>query len=127
VNWWGIPLKGGSMQKSRLEKGGFPLDGINLALCENPLPAIDEAIEAAKMEAPLSNHYTEPYSYHIETFFFLGKVPTDADEFAKALSKKNINIRPIYLEYMENRFLKFAASTDENNRIVLRATKEILR
>jgi len=333
-------------EKSRLEKGGFPLEGINLALCENPLPPIDEAIEAAKAEAPLSNHYTEPYSWklkekiseyakvpveniHInagselilrqlfllygrrvhlisptyylfekiaenktytfldekedflfdmkkleipkdttlavivnannptgtvfdikdniplinnhpdtmflideafiefggepvtdlifeyknviitrtfskafslagcrvgyaignrelidhlngnndayplartaeaaaiaslehldkirerviflknqakdfanalhtlgvktyltETFFFLGKVPMDVDEFAKALSKKNINIRPIHLEDMENRFLKFAASTDENNRIVLEAIKEILR
>lgn len=334
------------MHKSRLEKGGFPLEGINLALCENPLPPIDEAIEAAKAEAPLSNHYTEPYSwklkekisdyvnvpvenihinagselilrqlfllygrrvhlisptyylfeeiaenktytflnekedflfdmkkleipkdttlavivnlnnptgtvfdikdnlslierhpdtmflideafiefggkpatdlifeyrnviitrtfskafsmagcrvgyaiadrelieylnnhndayplartaeaaaiaslehldkirervkflknqagdfakslqnlgiktYPTETFFFLGKVPMDADEFAKALSKKNINIRPIHLEGMENRFLKFAASTTENNRIVIEAIKEILR
>ncbi|MEJ2683367.1 MAG: histidinol-phosphate transaminase [Candidatus Sulfobium sp.] len=50
------------MHKSRLEKGGFPPGGINLALCENPLPPIDEAIEAAKAEAHLSNHYTEPYS-----------------------------------------------------------------
>jgi histidinol-phosphate aminotransferase len=50
------------MHKSRLEKGGFPPGGINLALCENPLPPLDEAIEAAKAEAPLSNHYTEPYS-----------------------------------------------------------------
>jgi histidinol-phosphate aminotransferase len=50
------------MQKSRLEKGGFPLEGINLALCENPLPPIDEAIGAAKAAAYLSNHYTEPYS-----------------------------------------------------------------
>jgi histidinol-phosphate/aromatic aminotransferase/cobyric acid decarboxylase-like protein len=49
-----------------------------------------------------------------------------ADEFAKALSKKNINIRPIHLEGMENRFLKFAASTDENNRIVLNAIRDIL-
>lgn len=50
------------MKKSRLEKGGFPLEGINLALCENPLPPIEEAIEAAKSEAHLGNHYTEPYS-----------------------------------------------------------------
>jgi histidinol-phosphate aminotransferase len=50
------------MHKSRLEKGGFPLAGINLALCENPLPPLDEAIEAARAEAPMSNHYTEPYS-----------------------------------------------------------------
>lgn len=42
---------------SRLEKGGFPLEGINLALCENPLPPLDEAIEAAKIELPLCNHY----------------------------------------------------------------------
>jgi histidinol-phosphate aminotransferase len=66
-------------------------------------------------------------TYPTETFFFLGKVPMDADEFAKALSKKNINIRPIHLEGMENRFLKFAASTDENNRIVLEAIEDILR
>lgn len=50
------------MQKSKLEKGGFPIEGINLTLCANPLPPIDEAIEAAKAESPLSNHYTEPYS-----------------------------------------------------------------
>jgi len=46
------------MDKSRLEKGGFTLEGINLALCENPLPPIDEAIEAAKAQTFLSNHYT---------------------------------------------------------------------
>jgi histidinol-phosphate aminotransferase len=54
--------RGDSMRKSRLEKGGFPPGGINLALCENPLPPVDKAIEAAMAEAPLSNHYTEPYS-----------------------------------------------------------------
>lgn len=48
--------------RSRLEKGGFPLGGINLALCENPLPPLDESIEASRKEVPLSNHYTEPYS-----------------------------------------------------------------
>jgi histidinol-phosphate aminotransferase len=66
------------MQKSRLEKGGFPLEGINLALCENPLPPIDEAIEAAKAEAPLSNHYTEPYSGKLkEKISDYVKVPLD--------------------------------------------------
>jgi len=65
-------------------------------------------------------------TYPTETFFFLGKVPMNADEFAKTLSKKNINIRPIHLEGMENRFLKFAASTDENNSIVLNTIREIL-
>jgi histidinol-phosphate aminotransferase len=58
--------RGDSMHKSRLEKGGFPPVGINLALCENPLPPVDEAIEAAKAEAPLSNHYTEPYSWKLK-------------------------------------------------------------
>jgi histidinol-phosphate aminotransferase len=66
-------------------------------------------------------------TYPTESFFFLGKVPMDADEFARALSKRNINIRPIRLEGMENKFLKFAASTSENNRIVLKAVKEILK
>jgi histidinol-phosphate aminotransferase len=54
------------MEMSRLEKGGFPLEGINLALCENPLHPIEEAIEAAKAEARLSNHYTEPYSWRLK-------------------------------------------------------------
>ncbi|MDI6789964.1 MAG: histidinol-phosphate transaminase [Thermodesulfobacteriota bacterium] len=54
------------MKKSRLEKGGFPLEGINLALCENPLPPIDEAIERAKKEIHLGNHYTEPYSWKLK-------------------------------------------------------------
>lgn len=56
----------GTMGKSRLEKGGFPEEGINLALCENPLPPLDEAVEAARAEAPLSNHYTEPYSWKLK-------------------------------------------------------------
>jgi histidinol-phosphate aminotransferase len=54
------------MEKSRLEKGGFPLGGINLALCENPLPPIDEAIKASKAEVHLSNYYTEPYSHKLK-------------------------------------------------------------
>ncbi len=44
------------------EKGGSTLGGIKLLLCENPLPPIKEAIEAAQAEVPHSNYYTEPYS-----------------------------------------------------------------
>ena len=47
---------------SILEKGGGTAEGIKLLLCENPLPPIDEAIEAARAEVPHSNYYTEPYS-----------------------------------------------------------------
>jgi len=54
------------MQKSKLEKGGFPHEGINLALCKNPLPPIDEAIETAKKETYFSNDYTEPYSWKLK-------------------------------------------------------------
>ena len=54
------------MFQSRLEKGGFPLEGINLALCENPLPPLEEAIEAMRKEARISNHYTEPYSLKLK-------------------------------------------------------------
>jgi histidinol-phosphate aminotransferase len=71
------------MHKSRLEKGGFPPGGINLALCENPLPPVDKAIEAARAEAPLSNHYTEPYS---------GKLKNRISEYAGApVSNIHIN------------------------------------
>lgn len=47
---------------STIEKGGGTFKGIKLLLCENPLPPIEEAIEAAAAELPGSNYYTEPYS-----------------------------------------------------------------
>jgi histidinol-phosphate aminotransferase len=47
---------------SMVEKGGGSFEGIKLLLCENPLPPLDEAVEAARAELSLSNHYTEPYS-----------------------------------------------------------------
>ncbi len=47
---------------STAEKGGAGFEGVKLLLCENPLPPIDEAIDAAASELPRSNHYTEPHS-----------------------------------------------------------------
>jgi len=47
---------------AKLEKGGATFEGIKLLLCENPLPPLDEAIEAARAELARSNYYTEPYS-----------------------------------------------------------------
>ncbi|MFP4560605.1 MAG: pyridoxal phosphate-dependent aminotransferase [Thiohalorhabdus sp.] len=47
---------------SIVEKGGGSAEGIKLLLCENPLPPIDEAVEAARAEVPRGNYYTEPYS-----------------------------------------------------------------
>jgi histidinol-phosphate aminotransferase len=44
------------------EKGGGAFEGIKLLLCENPLPPLEEAIAAARLELPKSNYYTEPYS-----------------------------------------------------------------
>ena len=44
------------------EKGGGAFKGIKLLLCENPLPPIEEAIEAARAEAPHSNYYTAAHS-----------------------------------------------------------------
>jgi histidinol-phosphate aminotransferase len=48
--------------RSLLEKGGAHFSGLKLLLCENPLPPLDEAIEAARNELPRSNYYTEAYS-----------------------------------------------------------------
>jgi histidinol-phosphate aminotransferase len=45
-----------------LEKGGGTFEGIKLLLCENPLPPIEEAVAAARKEAPRGNFYTEPFS-----------------------------------------------------------------
>jgi histidinol-phosphate aminotransferase len=47
---------------SILEKGGGTFTGIKLLLCENPLPPIDAAIDAARAELPYGNYYTEAYS-----------------------------------------------------------------
>jgi histidinol-phosphate aminotransferase len=51
-----------SLMSSRLEKGGGTFSGIKLLLCENPLPPLEEAIEAARAELPRSNYYTEAHS-----------------------------------------------------------------
>jgi histidinol-phosphate aminotransferase len=47
---------------AKIEKGGGTFEGIKLLLCENPLPPLDEAIDAARSELARSNYYTEPYS-----------------------------------------------------------------
>jgi histidinol-phosphate aminotransferase len=49
-------------EPSTIEKGGATFEGVKLLLCENPLPPLEEAIDAARNELPRSNHYTEPYS-----------------------------------------------------------------
>jgi len=49
-------------EPSTVEKGGAGFEGVTLLLCENPLPPLDEAVDAAREELPRSNHYTEPYS-----------------------------------------------------------------
>jgi histidinol-phosphate aminotransferase len=53
---------------SIVEKGGSTFEGIKLLLCENPLPPIKEAIDAAQAEVPRSNYYTEPYSAPLRKF-----------------------------------------------------------
>jgi histidinol-phosphate/aromatic aminotransferase/cobyric acid decarboxylase-like protein len=66
-------------------------------------------------------------TYPTNTYFFIGKVPISANEFARKLSKKNIHIRPLHHERLENSFLRFATSTPENNIIVLDAIRDILK
>ncbi len=43
-------------------KGGGTFEGVRLLLCENPLPPLEQAVEAARAELARSNLYTEPYS-----------------------------------------------------------------
>ncbi|MHB1415585.1 MAG: pyridoxal phosphate-dependent aminotransferase [Chloroflexota bacterium] len=50
------------VKQSVIEKGGGAFAGIKLLLCENPLPPMAEAVEAAARELPRSNFYTEQYS-----------------------------------------------------------------
>jgi histidinol-phosphate aminotransferase len=49
------------------EKGAALFEGIKLLLCENPLPPLEAAIEAAKEELPRGNFYTEPFSAPLRT------------------------------------------------------------
>jgi histidinol-phosphate aminotransferase len=49
-------------ETSVIEKGGGTFAGIKLLLCENPLPPIDAAVEAAARELLRSNFYTEQFS-----------------------------------------------------------------
>jgi histidinol-phosphate aminotransferase len=51
-----------SRVSSIVEKGGAGFEGITLLLCENPLPPLAEAVEAAAAQLPQSHHYTEPFS-----------------------------------------------------------------
>jgi histidinol-phosphate/aromatic aminotransferase/cobyric acid decarboxylase-like protein len=68
-------------------------------------------------------------TYPTETFFFLIKIPYDmsADEFSNRLGKRNIHVRPLHFEGMENRFVRFATSTLDNNAIVLEAIRKIFK
>jgi histidinol-phosphate/aromatic aminotransferase/cobyric acid decarboxylase-like protein len=68
-------------------------------------------------------------SFPTETFFFLIKVPyenIDADEFANRLAQNNIHVRPLHLKGLENKYIRFATSTVNNNEIVINTIKEIL-
>lgn len=47
---------------STVEKDGARFEGIKLLPCENPLPLVEKAIEAAENAFPTVNYYTEPYS-----------------------------------------------------------------
>jgi len=52
----------GETEPSTVEKGGAGFAGIRLLLCENPLPPLEAAVDAAAAVLPESNHYTEAYS-----------------------------------------------------------------
>jgi len=57
-----VRADGDGAQHSTVEKGGGQFEGISLLLCENPLPPIEAAVDAAAAELPESNHYTEAHS-----------------------------------------------------------------
>lgn len=64
--------------RSVVEKGGGGFAGIRMLLCENPLPPLDAAIEAAQAEMPRANLYTEPYSSPLRRLISeLDQVPED--------------------------------------------------
>jgi len=65
-------------------------------------------------------------TYPTETYFFLAKVPMDAERFVEELKKRNIMIRATKQEGLRDNFVKFTTSIPENNKIVIRGVKEVL-
>jgi histidinol-phosphate/aromatic aminotransferase/cobyric acid decarboxylase-like protein len=66
--------------------------------------------------------------YTTNTYFFLVKIPDEdlnADYFAELLAEKNVYARPLYIEGLENKFIRFATSTSDNNVKVIKTIKEI--
>jgi len=63
---WRIKGKSRDIKKSGLKKAGIRLRGLGIE------------------------------TYPTETYFFLGKLPTDADEFARKLRERNIHVRPLH-------------------------------
>ena len=89
--------------------------------------------DRVKLLKELSKNFAESLqqlgikTYPTETYFFLGKVPQmSADAFSEALGKKNIRIRHLHQEGLENRFVRYATSNPDNDKIVLGAVREIL-
>jgi histidinol-phosphate aminotransferase len=111
---------------------GYPLARTAEAAAIASLDHVEKIQERIVMLKRLASDFAESLrglgikTYPTETYFFLGKVPADADEFARKLSERNIHVRPLHYERLEKKFLRFATSTFENNRIVLNAIKEIL-
>ena len=79
------------------EKGGGSFKGIRLLLCENPLPPIDNAIEAARQQLAQSNFYTEAFSAPLR------KVISEQLH----ISEKNIHINAGSELILRQLFLKF--------------------
>jgi len=65
-------------------------------------------------------------TYPTETYFFLAKVPINNRIFVEELMKRNIMIRAAKQKGLGKNFIKFTTSTPKNNKIVIRAVKEIL-
>jgi histidinol-phosphate aminotransferase len=76
------------------EKGGGAFAGIKLLLCENPLPPLDEAIEAARAELPRSNHYTEAYSAPLRRL--IGRQLGVSEEFLHINAGSELILRQLF-------------------------------
>jgi len=65
-------------------------------------------------------------TYPSETYFFLAKVPMNSKIFVEELMKRKIMVRVAKQKGLGKNFIKFTTSTPKNNKIVIRAVKEIL-
>lgn len=114
----------------------YPLARSAQAAAIESLNHIDKINERVIMLKRMTNDFISSLrklgikTYPTSTYFFLAKIPyeeLDADHFSELLAEENIYVRPLQIEGFENKFVRFATSTMDNNMKVLQIIEGIFK